>query len=126
MAGSTINLRAYFWFDSAIYSPDKLRSALMRQTKRALQSAGISMPDEAREVVFRQGVPIRQEAAPGKPQAAPELPVGHDESATAAEGGLASEDDEVITEAGPASVPEERKNFLEGETGPVPEKPGAV
>lgn len=136
LAASTVNLRAYFWFDSATYSPDKLRSALMRQTKRALQSAGISMPDEAREVVFPQGVPIRRETAPGKPEearaestqprAAVQDAAGHGDSATAAEGGLSNEDDEIITEAGPAGVPEERENFLEGEAGQLTEKPGGV
>ncbi|MDA0701943.1 MAG: mechanosensitive ion channel family protein [Proteobacteria bacterium] len=134
LAASTVNLRAYFWFDSATYSPDKLRSALMRQTKRALQSAGISKPDEAREVVFPQGVPIRQEAIPANPREAPpaapqpqtdpEDPNSHGDSATAAEGGLGNEDDEIITEAGPASVPEVRENFLEAEAGPGREKPG--
>ena len=49
LAAATVNLKAYFWFDSDIHSPLKLRSALMRQTKQALINGGISMPDEARD-----------------------------------------------------------------------------
>ncbi len=67
LAASTVNLRIFFWFDSSTYSPIKLRSALMRQTKQALLANGISMPDEAREIIFPQGLPIyRGDAAEGQ------------------------------------------------------------
>ena len=32
---------------------------LIRLTKRAFQEAGISLPDEAREIVFPRGLPVR-------------------------------------------------------------------
>jgi hypothetical protein len=38
----------------------KVRSALLRLVKKALIEEGISMPDEAREVIFPQGVPVLQ------------------------------------------------------------------
>jgi hypothetical protein len=58
LAASTVNLRIYFWFDNTQYSRIKLTSALMRQIKLALTQAGISMPDESREVIFPRGVPL--------------------------------------------------------------------
>lgn len=62
---TTQNLRANYWFDSSIYAPNRINSALLRQTKTALVTAGISLPDPAREVVFPSGVPI--DFVQGKP-----------------------------------------------------------
>ncbi len=56
---STINLRIYFWIDGQEFSVLKVKSAVMRLTLRALDEAGISLPDEAREVVFPEPVPVR-------------------------------------------------------------------
>lgn len=58
LGNATISLRIYFWFDGHKYSPPKVRSSLIRLVKRAYQKEGISMPDEAREVVFLQGIPV--------------------------------------------------------------------
>ena len=60
---STVNIRVQYWFDGKSYSIFKVRSAIMRQVKRALQDAGISMPDAAREIIFPDGVPVRQAPA---------------------------------------------------------------
>ena len=57
---ATVNLRIYYWFDSATYSPYKINSALLRQTKNALLKGGIELPDSAREVIFPKGVPVIQ------------------------------------------------------------------
>ena len=78
----------------------KVRSSVIRLVKRAYQKHGISMPDEAREVVFPQGIPITM--LDGKPagtsdaQAKEQLPAGGpseepDVVSTKAEGGLQSE-----------------------------------
>lgn len=58
LGASTVNLKAYYWYDGRKYSPQKLKSVLLRQSKKALTDAGISMPDEAREVIFPQGIPL--------------------------------------------------------------------
>ena len=58
LASSSVNLRTYFWFDFTKYSKQKLKSALMRQSLRALEAHGISAPDDAREIIFPQGVPV--------------------------------------------------------------------
>jgi small-conductance mechanosensitive channel len=55
---ATVNLRIFYWFASATYSPAKINSALLRLTKDALLRGGIELPDPAREVVFPKGVPI--------------------------------------------------------------------
>ena len=57
MGTATINLRVYFWLNGHEYSWMKVRSSLIRLIKIAYQKHGISMPDEAREVVFPQAVP---------------------------------------------------------------------
>ena len=58
LGAATVNLRIYYWFASAAYSPAKINSALLRLTKDALLKGGIELPDPAREVVFPRGVPI--------------------------------------------------------------------
>ena len=55
---ATINLRIYFWLNGREYSWLKVRSSVIRLVKIAFQKHGISMPDEAREVVFPQGIPV--------------------------------------------------------------------
>ena len=117
LAAATVNLKAYFWFDSDIHSPLKLRSALMRQTKQALINGGISMPDEAREVIFPQGLPLYRAEPGGKPPVAPKRrkpPPSTESDATHAEGGLASEDEDILREAGTARTADERENLLKG------------
>lgn len=64
---ATISLRIYFWIDGHRLSGLKVKSLLMRRIKEAFEDEDISMPDEAREIVFPQGVPIvQQKDAPGK------------------------------------------------------------
>ena len=120
LAPSTVNLKCYFWFDSTIYSPAKLRSALMRQTKQALLDGGISMPDEAREVIFPQGLPIFRKASEkseekGAVAPLPTLaltPSPSEADTSTAEGGLDNEEDDVMREAGAAKSPDEKENLL--------------
>ena len=59
LGSATVNLKLYFWYDGTIYNGLKLRSALIRQIKGAFESHGISMPDENREILFPEGVPVR-------------------------------------------------------------------
>ena len=53
-----MNLRVYFWLNGREHSWLKVRSSVIRLVKRAFQDAGISMPDEAREIVFPNGVAV--------------------------------------------------------------------
>lgn len=70
LGDSTVNIKVYYWFDGARFSPLKLRSALIRRVKRELMEAGISMPDPAREIIFPEGIPLPLGAgvSAGKPQ----------------------------------------------------------
>lgn len=58
LGASTVNLVTRFWLDRERFDASTVSSALMRQAKTALSEASISMPDEAREVVFPDGVPV--------------------------------------------------------------------
>lgn len=115
LAASTVNLVVYFWFDSDIHSPIKLRSALMRQTKQALIDGGISMPDEAREIIFPQGLPIiRGEPSVGAPapKRSKPKPQRSESAVTHAEGGLDNQEGDILREAGKARTADERENLL--------------
>ena len=58
LGASTVNLRVFFWVDGSKTQSASVRSSVMRIAKQALQKRGISMPDEAREVIFPNGVPV--------------------------------------------------------------------
>lgn len=97
---ATVNLRVYFWINGRQHSWLKVRSSVIRLVKRAFQKHGISMPDEAREVVFPQGIPITMvdgmPASTAEAQAKEQPPaLGSSEDldivSTQAEGGLQSE-----------------------------------
>lgn len=76
-----------------------MKSSVIRLIKRAFQESGISLPDEAREVTFPQGVPVHMVAPQGQTEpvvSAPEKPQGDPEIvATKAEAGLQSEAGEI-------------------------------
>lgn len=59
LGASTVNLRVYFWVNGTTHNWETIQSSLMRIIKQSLQEAGISLPDEAREVIFPNGVPVR-------------------------------------------------------------------
>lgn len=106
---STVNLRVYFWLDGREHSWLKVRSSVIRLVKRSFQEQGITMPDDAREVIFPQGVPVdlidRTAAAaaaggdgvPKRRRSAAESAEDTDAVSTPAEAGLYSE--AVVIEA---------------------------
>lgn len=97
---ATITLRVYFWLNGHEHSWLKVRSSVIRLVKVAFQKEGISMPDEAREVVFPQGVPVTVLAGTpdgmpaGRPGKQPPIELPDEELdavSTKAEAGLYSE-----------------------------------
>lgn len=64
LGAATVNLEIYFWVNGVKNSTSKVKSAVIRLVKRAYDEAGISMPDEAREVVFPEGIRLLPEDAP--------------------------------------------------------------
>lgn len=113
LGSAVVVLRIYFWIDGSEHSWLKVKSSTIRMIKRAFQEAEISMPDEARELVFPQGVPVRllgdgstadtalQPATdmrqPKEPLPIEPLPV--EPLSTSAEGGLRSDADEIEGQA---------------------------
>ncbi|MEZ6148199.1 MAG: mechanosensitive ion channel family protein [Planctomycetaceae bacterium] len=124
LGAATVNLRVYFWIDGNKHSVLKVRSAIVRQVKGAFDQAGISMPDEAREVIFPNDVPVRMlsydtACGIGLPRSTTGPPehvsrkAETDEVSTPAEGGLASEADEIREQARQSRTPDEGSNLLE-------------
>ncbi|MEZ5978816.1 MAG: mechanosensitive ion channel family protein [Planctomycetota bacterium] len=142
LGSATVVIRVYFWVDGTKHSQLKVRSAVIRQVLGALAAEGISMPDDAREVVFPMGVPVqivreaekegeaRDELTPeprraepssaparsteAKPVAEANLHERHAES-TDAEGGLASEVDTLNEQVRRARQPEEGADVMAGD-----------
>ena len=115
----TVVLRIYFWLDGSKHSWLKVKSSVIRLVKRAFQSHGVSMPDEAREVIFPQGVAVhlvddRERPEPPSrrdgPQRAAEPLV--ETAQVEAEGGLDSEAKQIEDQARHARSPEEGENLL--------------
>lgn len=100
LGSATVNLRVYFWLNGHEHSWLKVRSSVIRLVKLEFQKRGVSLPDEAREVVFPQGVPItilrkRGDSTQDNGKAPESVPNPQAEGAavpsTKAEGGLTSE-----------------------------------
>ena len=113
LSAATVNLRVYYWFAGATYSPERIGSALMRMTKNELVAAGIELPDPAREVVFPKGIAIAnldaaKTRAPSDPTKQPD---DNSPAATASEGGLRNEKED-LAERTMLSAVEEEKNLL--------------
>ena len=115
LGAATVNLRVWFWLDSSEHDYFKTKSSVIRMIKRALQDAGVSMPDESREVVFPHGVPVRMlaERHPVSQDGAPHgTPPISDPVSTAAEGDLGTETARLQDQARHARTPEAGQNLL--------------
>lgn len=122
LGSAVVVLRIYFWLDGSTHSWLKVKSSVIRLVKRAFQDAGISMPDEAREIVFPDGVPVRameESEARTKPEdaAAPRAAPPAEPPATNAEGGLSSEAEDMEEQAR-KSRPIAAENLLGNATAP--------
>ncbi len=126
---ATINLRIYFWLNGQEYSWLKVRSSVIRLVKLAFQKQGISMPDEAREVVFPQGIPITildgksgESHDVGPVNRLPAQPIHNelDAPSTKAEGGLASEAGVIKDQARQVKPLNDGENLLKANSGTAP------
>jgi len=59
LGSSTVQLEALFWVDVKLYSRVRVRSTVLRLALAALVEAEISMPDDAREVLFPEPLTMR-------------------------------------------------------------------
>ncbi|NND22968.1 MAG: mechanosensitive ion channel family protein, partial [Silicimonas sp.] len=111
LGASTVNLRAYYWVNVRDYSLLKVKSSVLRLMKKALMDAGVSMPDDAREIIFPEGVPLvrQSETAPE-----PATIVAKETSAerTVAEASLENDQDDVVERATRGDSPEDDGDLL--------------
>lgn len=122
---STVNLRVYFWLNGREHSWLKVRSSVIRLVKLAFQNHGISMPDEAREVVFPKGIPItmvngKRQTHDAGPVDRPHNPSPREEVETAstkAEGGLVSEAGVIKEQARHMRPLNDEENLLKAASG---------
>ncbi len=129
---STVDLRVYFWLNGREHSWLKVRSSVIRLVKRAFQKNGISMPDEAREIVFPQGVPVTMldgkpadahDAVRVSPHPAESRHEELDEVSTKAEAGLYSEAIVIEEQARQSKPLMDGDNLLpDASDPPIPEK----
>jgi small-conductance mechanosensitive channel len=119
---STVNLRIYFWLNGQEHSWLKVRSSVIRLVKRQFQKDGITMPDEARELLFPHGVPVtivehaQKDSASATPRkrSVDELPKKEiDAVSTQAEAGLSSEAGVIEQQARKARPTKPGENLLQ-------------
>jgi small-conductance mechanosensitive channel len=115
LGSSTVNLQAHFWIDMTKYSQFKVRSALIRLTKVAFEQNHISMPDEAREIIFPKGVPVITQA-PAPTVVDKDKPSGQkkisEQQNIAAEGGLEADSRDLEAQARLSRTLESGPNLL--------------
>lgn len=118
---STVNLRIYFWLNGREHSWLKVRSSVIRLVKLTFQQHGISMPDEAREVVFPKGIPVTMveqtpiDSPDGRPKDRLSGQSANDDvhaASTKAEAGLYSEADVIEVQARQAQPLKDVENLL--------------
>ena len=116
---ATVNLRVYFWLDGSQFSWLKVRSSVIRLIKRTFQEHKITMPDEVREVIFPNGVPVQMmqdsQTSVGSDEQMPDVPQpdsSAEEVSIEAEGGLSTEARQIEEQASQSRTPEEGQNLL--------------
>ncbi|MFH5884823.1 mechanosensitive ion channel domain-containing protein [Halalkalibaculum sp. DA3122] len=115
LAPSTINLMFYVWVDGSKHNVLKVKSSVLRQIKTAYLAEGVSMPDDARERIFLDGVTIqsRKETEASDKKKTVSRPVAEDSKLiTKAEGQLESNDEEILEQARKSRSPEEGDDLL--------------
>ena len=123
LGSATINLRVYYWVDQRKHSGAKVGSTMMRLILRELERNGISMPDDSREIIFPQGVPVvmhDKEVADsnlaGAALSAPDVVVEKEhiqgDLDTSEHEDLSSDTDEIRQQAAASREPEQGNNIL--------------
>ncbi|MDG6098059.1 mechanosensitive ion channel family protein [Alteromonas sp. ZYF713] len=120
LGSATVNLKVYFWINVESTSVIKMASVLMRDLVELFTAQGISMPDDAREVIFPQGVPVtmvnNQEQVSEQKEAVQPSPVSEPQPQAikhaAAPDDVSSENDDIRRQAEEARAPEQGANIL--------------
>lgn len=111
LGASTVNLRVYFWINSGMNNTSKVKSSIIRLTKRSFDSNGISMPDEAREVVFPNGIHVTTEKI-AKNTVTKEIDSADEPLTNRSEQDLSSDNDELKQQLKDNPLPDESQNLL--------------
>jgi small-conductance mechanosensitive channel len=114
LGSATVNLRVYYWFDQTTHSPLKVSSSVIRLVKQRLTEAEITMPDEARELVFPRGVPVQMvEHLPSDPDSIPKpSPSKVEPTQSVGEGDLRAEQSEVLRATEDDEIVEGEANLI--------------
>ena len=120
LASSTVNLKVYFWINNHTHSLLKVSSFLMRTIMREFEKHGISMPDDAREIIFPQGIVVHQPVtndAPPLINSEPKQETMNNNTATDLQDtekqeDLSSDSDDIRQQAKEARDPEKGQNIL--------------
>ena len=122
LGAATVNLRVFYWFDQTTHSALKVSSSVIRLVKQELTEAKITMPDEARELVFPQGVPVQLIEAKS-PQsidnrASKEVhnsaaPATKEPETTSGEGDLSSDQNDVMRATAEDKTIDDEANLIE-------------
>ncbi|MGB7327308.1 MAG: hypothetical protein WBD31_20700 [Rubripirellula sp.] len=59
LGAATVNLRANYWYNLDQHSAFNVGSSIIHLVKQTLTDAKFTMPDEARELAFPNGVPVQ-------------------------------------------------------------------
>ncbi|WP_154224483.1 mechanosensitive ion channel family protein [Marinicella rhabdoformis] len=111
LGAATVNLKVYFWVNNKQYNPSKVKSSVIRLTKRAFDSAGVSMPDEAREVVFPDGIHVITEPAQSSNKTPTKSQV-EEPLTNQSEQDYSSDDAEIKQQLEENPLPDDSKNLL--------------
>jgi small-conductance mechanosensitive channel len=143
IVGGNVNLKVYFWVDARLYSDLKVRSSAIRLVKAALQEAKMLSPDGIQSVAFPKGVAVQLVAAAAQGRSEASLPTPFDKAAptarreaaqppqapaarrankstpvaTAAEGGLESDVEDLHAQAAEAPLPNQGEDLLVASNG---------
>lgn len=110
LGAATVNLKVLFWVNGEENSAAKVKSAVIRLTKRAFDEAAISMPDEAREVVFPEGIHITHEPPKKAVKVLPEKPA--EPSTSEVEADLSNDVDEIRKQSAENQLQDDANNLI--------------
>lgn len=118
LGSSTVTLKIIFWVNGTEHSVIKVKSAVMRMMKSAFMLNKISMPDDAREVIFPEGIRVLPTLESNDREGTPtEAQEPQTRSGKVADDCLASASEgELISEAGEIQRQSEASEYGKNET----------
>ncbi len=113
LGSATVNLIVYFWVNGQKNSSVKVKSAMIRLIKKAFDDAQIMMPDEAREVVFPEGIRIIQDQPESSQPTTAAKPSEPENNAVEAD--LSNDVDEIRKQSEENLLSDEKDNLIKDE-----------